>query len=389
MNAEVLSIKTRTVVHASKKSEKGEEGGKCERSEKGEKFETGAVPPLSQIYFYLTEGCNLACRHCWIAPRYDATGHLSRLPVETFRRAIAEAKPLGLSAVKLTGGEPLMHPQFLELVRIVRSVGLGLTVETNGVLCTPKIARELAEAKAFVSVSLDGADAKTHEWVRGVPGCFDATLKGIGNLVAAGLRPQVIMSLMRCNADQIEEMLSLAKHLGAGSVKFNMVQPTARGEALTDHGEALNVQEFLRLGSKVESEIGPYAGIKIYFDYPPAFRSLSRLAEGCGVCHILNILGVLSDGSYALCGIGYSVPELIFGRVGELQQVWKGNEILKRLRRDLPEGLQGVCKSCLMKNICFGACVAQNYYREKSLFSAFWFCQEAHEKGLFPNTRMR
>lgn len=380
MNAEVLCTE------ACPAEQKGKKSGKIERGEKGE---TGTVPPLSQVYFYLTEGCNLACRHCWIAPRYDANGHLPSLPVETFRRAIAEAKPLGLGAVKLTGGEPLMHPQFLELVRIVRSVGLGLTVETNGVLCTTEIARELAEAKAFVSVSLDGADAKTHEWVRGVPGCFDAALKGIGNLVAVGLRPQVIMSLMRRNADQIEDVLSLAKSLEAGSVKFNMVQPTARGEALTDHDEALSVQELLRLGSTIESEIAPHAGIKIYYDYPPAFRSLSRLAEGCGMCHILNILGVLSDGSYALCGIGYSVPELIFGRVGELQQVWTGNEILKCLRRDLPEGLQGVCRSCLMKNVCLGACVAQNYYKEKSLFSAFWFCQEAQKRGLFPNSRMK
>jgi SynChlorMet cassette radical SAM/SPASM protein ScmF len=349
----------------------------------------GDLPPLVQLYFYLTEGCNLACRHCWIAPRYDAAGRLPSLPVELFRKAIAEAKPLGLKAVKLTGGEPLMHPQILELIGIVRSEGLGPTVETNGVFCTPEIARELAGAKAFVSVSLDGADAKTHEWVRGVTGCFDAAVQGLGNLVAAGLRPQVIMSLMRCNVDQLEAMLSLAKRLGTGSVKFNIVQPTSRGEVLADQGEALSVPELLRLGRMVESEIAPNAGISIHYDYPPAFRSLSRLSQGCGRCHILNILGVLSDGSYALCGIGYSVPELVFGRVGELQDVWEGNEILKSLRRDLPEGLQGVCRDCLMKNLCMGSCVAQNYYTDKSLFSAFWFCQEAPNRGLFPSTRIK
>ena len=109
--------------------------------------ETGqtACPPLALLYCYLTEGCNLACRHCWLAPRLDTTGdrHAS-LPVELFETAIREAKPLGLSGVKLTGGEPLLHPNIVGLLEIVRREELGLTIETNGLLCTRKIAAEIA-----------------------------------------------------------------------------------------------------------------------------------------------------------------------------------------------------------------------------------------------------
>ena len=55
---------------------------------------------LNTLYFYLTEGCNLACRHCWMGPRFDATGGLyPALPVELFETAILEAKPLGLKCV--------------------------------------------------------------------------------------------------------------------------------------------------------------------------------------------------------------------------------------------------------------------------------------------------
>ena len=69
------------------------------------------TPPLSRIYFYLTEGCNLACRHCWLAPGFDPDGSRHAvLPVELFETAIREARPLGLARVKLTGGEPLLHP---------------------------------------------------------------------------------------------------------------------------------------------------------------------------------------------------------------------------------------------------------------------------------------
>ena len=126
------------------------------------------------LYFYLTEGCNLACRHCWIGLRFDATGrHYPTMPVEVFETAICEAKPLGLSEVKLTGGEPLLHPHFTRLLEIARNENLRLTVETNGLLCTPEISAQIADfPEEFVSVSIDGVDAETHEWVRGVPGIF-------------------------------------------------------------------------------------------------------------------------------------------------------------------------------------------------------------------------
>ncbi|TFH62067.1 MAG: radical SAM protein, partial [Gemmatimonadales bacterium] len=162
--------------------------------------------PLNQLYFYLTEGCNLRCRHCWIVPRYQADNHpYSLLNLDLFRSIIEQAKPVGLTAVKLTGGEPLLHPQILEILEIIRNEDLRLTVETNGVLCTPELAREMASCKSpFVSVSLDGSDPETHEWVRRVPGCFEASLKGIRNLVEAGSSPQIIMAIMHRNKDQME-----------------------------------------------------------------------------------------------------------------------------------------------------------------------------------------
>ena len=150
---------------------------------------------LNTLYFYLTEGCNLACRHCWIAPKFQGGGKsYPALSVELFESILQQAKLLGLTGVKLTGGEPLLHPHIRELLGIVRREDLGLTVETNGVLCTPELAQELKSCKnTFVSVSIDGADVETHEWMRGVDGSFEAALQGIRNLVSVGFRPQVIM----------------------------------------------------------------------------------------------------------------------------------------------------------------------------------------------------
>ena len=349
---------------------------------------------INTLYFYLTEGCNLACRHCWMGPRFDTTGnHYPTLPVELFETAICEAKPLGLSGVKLTGGEPLLHPHFIRLLEIVRREELGLTIETNGLLCTPEIAAEIAKSPdRFVSVSIDGADAATHEWVRVIPGAFEAARQAVKNLVAAGICPQVIFTVMRRNAGQVDAMVHMAEELGAASLKFNVVQPTARGEKLHENQEALNIADIIALGRHVEQELAPETRLTLFFDYPPAFRALHRIAsgDGCGVCGIFGIMGVLASGHYALCGIGAQVPDLVFGEVGKelLEEVWRETSILNALREGLPERLEGVCSRCLMKQRCMGSCVAQNYYRKGSLWAPNWFCEQAEEAGLFPVSRL-
>ncbi len=251
---------------------------------------------LNCIYFYLTEGCNLACRHCWIAPKFQGGGKsYPSLSVELFESIIQQAKLLGLTGVKLTGGEPLLHPHIRELLAIVRREDLGLTVESNGVLCTPELAEDLKSCKnTFISVSLDGANAETHEWMRGVDGSFEAALQGIRNLVSVGFRPQVIMSIVRRNRDQMEAVVRLAESLGAGSVKFNLVQPTARGEKMHEQGEALTIDELVDLGAWVESTLSSATKLPLFYSHPAAFKPMSKMfgnQQGCGVCGILGIIG--------------------------------------------------------------------------------------------------
>ncbi|MFQ5922645.1 MAG: SynChlorMet cassette radical SAM/SPASM protein ScmF, partial [Anaerolineales bacterium] len=214
----------------------------------------------------------------------------------------------------------------------------------------------------------------------------------IRNLVAVDTPPQVIMTLMRCNADQVEAMVHLAERLGASSVKLNVLQPTARGETLHQADGALGVPELIQLNRHVHKRFAPATKLRLIFDVPLAFRPMSRIASpgGCGVCGILGILGVITSGHYALCGIGEHVPELVFGVVGEgrLERVWNENSTLGDLRLGLPDRLRGICAQCLMKHLCLGTCIAQNYYRNGILWSPFWFCEQAKETNLFPESRL-
>jgi SynChlorMet cassette radical SAM/SPASM protein ScmF len=353
--------------------------------------------PLKTLYFYLTKGCNLRCRHCWITPKFQGDDQVyPSLEPDLFRSLIEQAKPLGLSSLKLTGGEPLIHPHITELLDHVRAEKLPLTMETNGVACTPELARSIASCEhPFVSVSLDGTDAETHEWVRGVKGCFDGALSGIRNLVDAGLKPQIIMTLMQRNKDQMDAVVRLAESIGAGSVKFNVLQPTARGKRMHIAGETIDIEELIALGSWVDAELSSSTVLPLYFHQPPAFRRLGKMfgaaGDGCHSCGILGILGVLADGSYALCGIGATVPEMIFGHASRdpLKEIWLNSPILNQIRTGLPAQLQGICADCVMKHVCMGSCIAQNYYRHQDLWAPFWYCEEAHKRGLFPETRLR
>jgi SynChlorMet cassette radical SAM/SPASM protein ScmF len=192
----------------------------------------------------------------------------------------------------------------------------------------------------------------------------------------------------------MEKMVRVAENLGAGSVKFNILQPTARGERMHFTGEALDIQELVDLGKWVENTLSASTDLNLYYDHPMAFRPLGKMfgqnGDGCGVCGILRILGVLSDGSYALCGIGQTVPELVFGHAATdpLRDIWENTPVLIELRKGITHCFEGICSDCLMKKMCLRSCVAQNYYRNERLWAAYWYCEEAYNRGLFPQTRI-
>lgn len=351
------------------------------------------LPSLSHLYLYLTEGCNLACKHCWINPPLDSEeNHHAFLAVELIQKAINEAKPLGLNSLKLTGGEPLMHPQIVDIINLASAENLKLTIETNGTLITDSFIVAIKNHKnAFVSVSLDSSKQEVHDAFRGIPGSFSKTVSGIKKLVDAGISPQIICSLIPENLDDIEDVVRFSKKIGASSFKLNIIQPTNRGDLMYQRGESVSLPDILTVYKNVTEKLVPELEMSLYPDLPIAFKPLGILnRDGGGRCAVKHIIGVLATGQYALCGIGTSVEELIFGGVGvdSLKEIWENNPVIKEIRNELPKNLTGICGRCMLKDACMGACIAQNYYRNKSLKAPYWFCEMAEEQGLFPESRL-
>jgi len=351
------------------------------------------IPPLRSLYFYIAGACNLACRHCWIAPGFDPDAHSGKfLPLDLLKKAVHEAKPLGLSSVKLTGGEPMLHPEFREIVSFLSKEGISFTMETNGTLITADNAELLKNSKAmsFVSVSIDGTDALTHDDLRGVKGSYTRAVKGIEHLVKAGYHPQMICTLHKGNLNQIDELVQFADNMGCGSIKFNHLQDVGRGADMA-FAEAIPIAELPKIYRGVDKRYRK-SGIRVFFDIPPAFRSLNDILHSPpGMCSVLTILGILSGGEAALCGIGVEVPELVFGHLhkSSLADIWNSAPGLELLRKTIPDGLEGICSNCIHVNSCLGLCVAHNYHDSGRMNASCGFCSEMDAIELFPDSRKK
>jgi len=356
--------------------------------------------PLKAIYLNPIDSCNLKCRHCWLSP--DAliagstlTGRNSGVEsgpsLDAMKRVITEAKPLGLDSIKLTGGEPFLRKDILDLIDLFHDEGLYVDIETNGTLIDRSVARRLEQARVrYISVSLDGASEKTHDDLRGVQGAFRNAIRGIGHLRECGLNTQIIMSLSRANCREITDMAELASELGLQSLKINPILPIGRGLAMHRKMETLTVEEILYAADRVRDELQTKVSIPINFCIPIAFLPLKDIMEGNhSECAILNILGIVENGDISFCGIQKVEKDLVMGNIHRdwLPEIWIHHPLLTFMREAIPGQLRGICKKCFFKKTCMGNCIACTYHLSKSLTEPYWFCQEAYRKGRFPETR--
>ncbi len=359
------------------------------------------VPPLRSFYLYLTSGCNLMCRHCWVTPRFIDGRPDPRecIDPEPLFAAVKEAKNLGLTRAKLTGGEPLLHPRFKEIAAGLSDMGLTMNMETNGTLMTRELAHWLKNNTKVgsISVSLDDPDEEAHDAFRGARGAFAAALSGLDCLKEAGYdNTQVIMSLHRGNVSQIDGVASLAAKHGVASVKFNPVTDSGRGKQMTARRETLGITELRALEKYVYGELKEKTSIKGFIlNLPPAVRSFRTLMETggrTGDCGVIGILGILGTGEIAMCGIGQTVPSLVYGRLGDsVREIWFHHPKLQSLRRELEDylGYPGICGDCILSRVCRTGCVAANYRKGGGMVWAGTRCREADRQGLFPASRRR
>jgi len=180
----------------------------------------------------VTMRCNLRCQHCYIPGEHRANHDERELSRTEIERILDEITGAGCLWLLLTGGDPFMRSDFLDIYAFARRKGLILTIFTNGTLITPKIADYMAEWRPFkFEISLYGATRETYERVTGIPGSYDRCRRGIDLLLERGLPLSLKTVAMTLNHHELEQMKSLAASLGVEFRFDPIVFPALDGSA--------------------------------------------------------------------------------------------------------------------------------------------------------------
>lgn len=158
----------------------------------------------------LTYRCNNNCRHCWLWIPENSPEKKKELTFGEIKQIFEEARNLGCREWGISGGEPMLRSDFIDIFDFITTKATTYSLNTNGTLITPQIAR-IMKRKGSKMVALYGATAKVHDHITRNPGSFDSTLQGLSYLREAGVGFMVQIIPMKDNFHQLDAMIELAK----------------------------------------------------------------------------------------------------------------------------------------------------------------------------------
>ena len=180
------------------------------------------VGPLT-VHLEVTARCNLRCSHCFA----DAPSTKDELSLEELDGMFAEMAASGSFRLGLTGGEPLMRKDIIEIVSLAESHGLSPCLTTNGLLVSEPLAAALAHHNlAWLNVSLEGATSASHDAVRGA-GTFEQVMRAVG-ILRRHVPFSLAFTVTRHNYREVQSCARLAQEVGAQAAVFRPLYPVGR-----------------------------------------------------------------------------------------------------------------------------------------------------------------
>lgn len=179
-----------------------------------------------------TRTCNLTCRHCYM--NSDAQKYQNELTTEEAKRFIDDLAEFNVPVLLISGGEPLIRPDFFELATYAAQKGVRPTLSTNGTLITREVAQKIKEiGVGYVGISLDGL-REVNDKFRGKEGAFEAAMQGIKNCVAVGQRVGLRFTINHHNLQELENIFDFIEAENINRVCFYHLVYSGRGNAMMD-----------------------------------------------------------------------------------------------------------------------------------------------------------
>lgn len=221
----------------------------------------------------LTKRCNLKCDHCYLDATTKAAGGDDELNTDECYRLIDQIAEVNKGCLLvITGGEPLVRPDILDIARYAVKLGFMVVFGTNGMLINDQLAKTLVEIGVMgVGISIDSLEAVKHDAFRGVPGAWEAAIAGIEASKRNGLQFQIHFSAQPMNYQELPDVIEWAHQLGARVLNVFFMVCTGRGEELTDITPA-QYEEVL--GYLVECQDN-YKGMLVRARCAPHFKRLA------------------------------------------------------------------------------------------------------------------
>lgn len=313
----------------------------------------------------ITEACNMSCPHCLLNCK-----NLDAVPVrkEAIINIIDEFSDLGGSTLLITGGEPLLHPDwFVILEHACNSNSLSeVVLQTNGAMVTDRDMEKLKplnSEKVKIQVSLDGASPEINDMIRG-KGNFKASIRGIRLFVNAGMgkRINIAFTEMKHNYDEIPEMLKLANKLGVAHFTAGTLVKGGRAKNM----DWIELPDRSQVRSLVES-----------YESDPEFRALydklgnvsaiewykGKNIPSDHVCNCISTPFVNAAGKMYPCVMNIS-DELAVDNVHEeglKKSILRGLEKWSRLPEVDKMRTESLvkCQDCAGREHCRGGCIGR------------------------------
>lgn len=327
----------------------------------------GQRTPLSGS-LELTFRCNLRCQHCYVSHGHTGIPGMQELTTEEARDLIDQMVEMGTLWLLLTGGDPLLRRDFLEIYTHARRRGLLVSIFTNGTLITNRIADYLAEWRPFnIEITLYGYTQETYERVTGIPGSYARAMQGIERLDQRGIPYKLKTMVMTLNQHEFADIQDFARQKGAGFRYDPYINPVLNGDR-QPLSLRISEEDVIQLEQIVDNR---NLTIQMYRDaiqaHNPDDRYLYTCAAGVRSFHI-DPYGRLS-----LCMTARE-PQYNLRR-GSFKEGW--NEFLKDVRYQ-PADDRYNCNQCELSPIC-GMCPGWAQIENRgSMHPVEFLCRTTH-----------
>jgi len=297
--------------------------------------------PVSSAQIEITNRCNLSCLHCF-NDSGDPCPH--ELTTEEIFSVIDTLTSMGVHRVTLTGGEPLLHPEFFEITDHARKAPMSVNIFTNGTLITEEHINEFKKLHiGQFNISVDSVDETIHDTFRGKKGALKKTLHAITLLKEAGFPIRIATCLSQLNKDVAVDILQYCKTQDLTDIGVAPVRASGRGV----DGLAISPEEYY------DVVIKQFTYLKEEFP-EGIFEAREVTGKGCSIAR--HSIGIKSDGTILPCPA--CNREMGIGNVRDmnLEELWDNSEKLKTLRRIISKN-NNTCKTCNYLAFCEG-CIA-------------------------------